>query len=151
MMLVDGQLREVPVGALAYDRRAASWVFDHAEAARRLPAELLWVPRDVVELWEDGAGALTIHVEGAEVVFAVTEGRSTFDRDVAALVSGKEDLIRSWWRAGHWNEHADRIAGADGPRLVALWDAGQVQLLRAGQHPYGERPGPAAMRYLGRS
>jgi hypothetical protein len=154
MMLVDGELREVPVGAVAYDREAGTWIFDHGEAdvrAQRSPAAITRVPDEIVEVWEDATGALSIHVEGDPLAYLVgVAAEGTFDRDVAALLAGDQDLIAERWRTVHWSEHADRVADADGPRLVVVWDAGQVQILRPGEHPYGQAPGRAAQRYLGR-
>lgn len=104
---------------------------------------------EVVEVWEDAAGRLAIHVEGAPVLYEVIADRSSFQNDLDLLLQGDEDLVPGWWRPRHWNEHAELVAGDDGPRLVALWDCGQVLQLEPADHPYGRRPGAAARRYLG--
>ena len=81
------------------------------------------------------------------VLYDVDSERSTFQCDAETMADGDQDLVAGRWRPEPWSEHAERVAFPDGPRLVALWDDGQVELLQAGEHPYGRPPGPA-LRYL---
>ena len=100
----------------------------------------------VIDLWEDNAGGLYLHPEGADIVYAgVEQAGSAFAADAAEMAASGGEYPASW----DVEACSPSVLAHDEARIVASWEDGKISLQADAVR--GGAPGRAAREYLGLS
>ncbi len=104
------------------------------------------VSKVVIDLWEDNAGGLYLHPEGADIVYAgVEQAGSAFAADAAEMAASGGEYPPSW----DVEACSPSVLARDEARIVASWEDGKISLQADAVR--GGAPGRAAREYLGLS